>query len=49
MQMYVGIVTLITLHVLNNLLAQKWPPMAPESAVYAEEILCYIQREIIFL
>jgi len=40
MQMYVGVVTLITPHVLNNLLAQKWPPMMSESAVYAELKLC---------
>jgi len=25
--MYVGIVILITVHVLHSLLAQKWPPM----------------------
>jgi len=36
MQMYVGIATLITLHVLSNLLAQKWPPMVSDSALYAE-------------
>jgi len=40
MQMYVGIVTLITVHVLNNLLAQKRPPMVSQSAVYAELRLC---------
>ena len=40
MQIYVSIVTLITLHVLNNLLDKKWPPMVSESAVYAEEDLC---------
>jgi len=36
MQMYVGIVTLITLHVLSNLLAQKWPPMVSD--------VCYMQN-----
>jgi len=36
MQMYVGIVTLNKLHVRNNLLAQKWPPMVSDSALYAE-------------
>jgi hypothetical protein len=40
MQMYVGIVTLITLHFLNNLLAQKWARMSSESAVYTELVLC---------
>jgi len=40
MQMYVGIVTLIYLHFLNNLLAQKCPPMVSESAVHAELKLC---------
>jgi len=40
MQMYVGTVTLITLNVLNNLLAPKWPPMVSESAVYPELKLC---------
>jgi len=40
MQMYVGTVTLITVHVLNNLLAQKLPPMVSQSAVYAELRLC---------
>jgi len=29
-------VTLITLHVLNNLFAQRQPPMSSESAVYIE-------------
>ena len=33
---YVGIVTLITLHVFSNLLAQKWPPMVSDSTLYAE-------------
>jgi len=36
MQMYVGIVTFNKLHVLNNLLAQKWPPKLSDSALYAE-------------
>jgi len=36
MQMYVGIVTLMTLHVLSNLVAQKWPSMVSDSALYAE-------------
>jgi len=40
MLMYVVVVTLINLHVLNNLLAQKWPPMLSESEVYAELKLC---------
>jgi len=39
MLMYV-VVTLINVHVLNNLLAQKWPPMLSGSAVYAELKLC---------
>ena len=34
--MYNGIITLITLHVINNLLAQKWPPILSERAVYTE-------------
>jgi hypothetical protein len=33
-------VTLITVHVLNILLAQKWPPMVSESTVYIELELC---------
>jgi len=36
MQMYVGIVTLNKLHVLNNLLAQKWPQIVSDSTLYAE-------------
>jgi len=36
MQMCVGTVTSITLHVLSNLLAQKWPPVVLDSALYAE-------------
>ena len=36
MQMYVGTVTLNKLHVLNNLLAQKWPSIVSDSALYAE-------------
>ena len=36
MLMYVGIVTLITLHILSNLLAQKLPPGVSEIALYAE-------------
>jgi len=40
MQLYVGVVTLITLHVINDLLAQKWPTMLSESAVYAKLKLC---------
>ena len=40
MQMYVDTVTLITVHVLNNLLAQIWQPMVSQSAVYAELRLC---------
>ena len=35
-----GIITLITLHIFNNLLAQKWPPMLSEMAVYTELELC---------
>jgi hypothetical protein len=42
--MYVCTVTLITIHVLNNLLAQKWPPMVSESAVYAEQKLLNTKR-----
>jgi len=34
--MYVGTGTLITLHILRNLLAQKWPPGVSEIALYAE-------------
>jgi hypothetical protein len=37
--MYIGIVTLITLHFLNNLLAQQWALMSLESAVYTEPVL----------
>jgi len=40
MQMYSGTITSITLNVLNNLWAQKWPPMVSESAVYAVLKLC---------
>jgi len=39
MQMYNGI-TLITLHVINNLMAQRWPPMLSQGAVYADMELC---------
>ena len=39
MQMYVGTVTLITLHVLSNLLAQKWPPMVSECAICRTEVV----------
>jgi len=40
MQMYDGIITLITLYVICNLLAQKWPPVLSERAVYTELELC---------
>jgi hypothetical protein len=36
MQMYVGIGTSITLHILNNLLAQKWPLGVSETTLYTE-------------
>ena len=36
MQKYVGIDPLITIHVLGKLLAQKWPPVVSEIALYAE-------------
>jgi hypothetical protein len=38
-QMYNGI-TLITLHVINNSLAHRWPPMLSERTVYTELELC---------
>jgi len=38
--MYNGI-TLITLHVINNLLAHRWPPMLSERAEYTELELCW--------
>jgi len=31
---------LITLHVLYNFLAQRWPPIVPESAMHKELKLC---------
>jgi len=40
MQIYADIVTLLTVHVLHSLLAQKWPPMVSQNAVYAELRLC---------
>jgi len=49
MQMYVGTVTSITLYVLSNLLAQKWPPMVSDSALYAELKLQLTLEEIVFL
>ena len=39
MQLYHIIVTVITPHVINNLLAPKWSPALSESAVYAELVL----------
>ena len=36
MQMSVGIATLNKLRILNNLLAQKWPPVVSDSALYTE-------------
>ena len=33
-------ISLITLHVINNLLAHRWPPMFSERAVYTELELC---------
>jgi len=39
MQMYNGI-TLITPHVINNLLGQRWTTMLSERAVYTELDLC---------
>jgi hypothetical protein len=47
--MYVGIVTFNKLNVLNNLLAQKWPPKVSESALYAELKLWLTLKEIVFL
>jgi hypothetical protein len=38
--MYNGLITLITLYVINNLLAQIWPPILSERAVYTELELC---------
>jgi len=38
--MYNGIITSIILHVINNLVAPKWPPMLTERAVYTELELC---------
>ena len=35
MQMYAGIVTLVTLQVVSNLLAQKWQSMVSDSALYS--------------
>jgi hypothetical protein len=49
MQMYSCIITLITLHVLNNLLTQRRPPMLSESAVHTELQLCKGQQEILLL
>jgi len=49
MQVYVGIVTLITLHVLSNLLARKWPPMVSDSVLYAELKFWLTLKEIVFL
>jgi len=40
MQMYNGIIILSTLDVLNNLLAQIWPPKMSEIVVYTELELC---------
>jgi len=48
MQMHVGSVTLNKLHV-NNLLAQKWPPIVSDSTLYAELKLWLTLQEIIFL
>jgi hypothetical protein len=45
MQMYNGI-TLFTLYVINNLLAQRWPPMSSERAVYTKMELCYGLKQI---
>ena len=36
MQMYVGIGTLITLHIISTLMAQKWPSGVSEIALHAE-------------
>ena len=47
MQMYVGIVTLITLYVLSNLLAQPWSPMVSDSVLYAELKLLLTLKETI--
>ena len=47
--MYVVIVTLNKLHVLNNLLDQKWPSIVSDSAMYAELKLWLTLQEIIFL
>ena len=49
MQNYVGIGTLITLHVHSNLLAQKWPPGVSDSTPYEELKLWLILKEIVFL
>jgi len=47
--MYVGILTLITLHVQSNLLAQKRQRMVSDSALYAELKLWLTLKEIVFL
>jgi len=45
MQMYIGI-TLITLHVISNLLCQRWPPTLSERAVYTGLELCWRLKQI---
>jgi len=43
--MYTG-TNLITLYVINNLLAQRWSPMLSERAAYTELELCYRLKQI---
>jgi hypothetical protein len=45
MQMYIGI-TLITLHVISNLLCQRWPPTLSERSVYTGLELCWGLKQI---
>ena len=45
MQMYIGI-TLITLHVISNLLCQRWPPTLSERVVYTGLELCWRLKQI---
>jgi hypothetical protein len=45
MEMYNGI-TLITLHVVNNSLAQRWLPMLSERTGCSQMKLCYRLKQI---
>jgi hypothetical protein len=46
MQMYIGIITLITLYVLN-LLAQRWPPTLSESNIHRITVVLRTTRNFI--